>query len=249
MKFVWEIESSDMKKVQDFYNTQKGKAFVLNRFERNVKRIIPEVSEIIFWEAMVSCLLTTQQRSGPESAVTRFILTKPFPLDLSECKKSENLGKFAEDVITGFGGIRRAITLGEEIQANYEWLEDGGWTVIRKIVSDLNENQNRDMEREAAKNIMGSLKGFGPKQSRNLLQALGLTRYEIPIDSRITKWLNEFGFPIRLSAAALADPNYYNFVLDGFQKLCEACNIYPCVMDAAIFASSDTDWPEDKLVW
>ena len=95
--------------------------------------------------------------------------------------------------------------------------------------------------------IMGSLKGFGPKQSRNLLQALGLTRYEIPIDSRITKWLNHFGFPIKLSAAALADPNYYNFVLDGFQKLCEAADIYPCVMDAAIFASSDTDWP--KINW
>ena len=29
------------------------------------------------------------------------------------------------------------------------------------------------------------LAGFGPKQARNLLQGLGLTRYEIPIDSRI----------------------------------------------------------------
>ena len=249
MKVVWEIDDSDVKKVQNFYNTHKGNAFVLNRHERNVKKIIPELSEISFWEAMVSCLLTTQQRSGPESAVTRFICTKPFPLNLSECKKSENLRQFAEGVITGFGGIRRAITLGEEIQSNFGWLEGGGWTVIRKIGSDLKEKQGRDAEREAATIIMGSLKGFGPKQSRNLLQALGLTRYEIPIDSRITKWLNHFGFPIRLSAGALADPNYYNFVLDGFQKLCEAVNIYPCVMDAAIFASSDTDWPEDKLVW
>jgi hypothetical protein len=54
---------------------------------------------------------------------------------------------------------------------------------------------------------------------------------------------------MKLSATALADRNYYNFVLDGFQKICEACDIYPCVMDAAIFSSFDEEWPEDKLVW
>jgi hypothetical protein len=32
--------------------------------------------------------------------------------------------------------------------------------------------------------IQETFEGFGPKQSRNLLQALGLTRYEIPIDIR-----------------------------------------------------------------
>jgi hypothetical protein len=32
-----------------------------------------------------------------------------------------------------------------------------------------------------------------------LLQGLGLTKYEIHIDSRITGWLNEFGLPVALS--------------------------------------------------
>src|SRR3712207_8726784 len=41
------------------------------------------------------------------------------------------------------------------------------------------------------RSIDDSLKGFGPKQSRNLLQGLGLTRYEIPIDIRITRWFND----------------------------------------------------------
>jgi hypothetical protein len=81
------------------------------------------------------------------------------------------------------------------------------------------------------------------------MQSLGLTKYEIPIDSRITKWLNDFGFPVTLSANVLSDQNYYNFVLDGFQKLCSAAEIYPCVMDAAIFASNDPDWPEELLIW
>jgi hypothetical protein len=38
-------------------------------------------------------------------------------------------------------------------------------------------------ERKCAEMINDTLLGFGPKQSRNLLQRLGLTKYEIPIDS------------------------------------------------------------------
>jgi hypothetical protein len=79
---------------------------------------------------------------------------------------------------------------------------------------------------------------------------LGLTRYEIPIDSRITRWLNAFGFPVKLTAVVLQDRNYYNFVSEGFQRLCEACEIAPCVLDAAIFASYDKDlWTEENVVW
>ena len=48
-------------------------------------------------------------------------------------------------------------------------------------------------------------------QCGDLLQALGLTRYEIPIDSRVTRWLNEFGFPIELSPAALGDIGLFGF--------------------------------------
>ena len=88
--------------------------------------------------------------------------------------------------------------------------------------------------------------GFGPKQARNLLQALGLTRYEIPLDSRITKWLNEFGFPMTLSSSALGDSGYYELVLDGIQELCRHSDGYPCVLDAVIFTSFDkVEWPED----
>ena len=107
-----------------------------------------------------------------------------------------------------------------------------------------------ESERGAARFVDEKFKGFGPKQSRNLLQGLGLSRYEVPIDSRITKWLNEFGFPIRLTASALADRNYFEFVSDGFQRLAEACGIAPCVLDAAIFSSfDDGGWTEENVVW
>jgi hypothetical protein len=34
-------------------------------------------------------------------------------------------------------------------------------------------------------------KGVGPTQARNLLQSLGLTWYEIPLDSRVVRWLRD----------------------------------------------------------
>jgi len=114
----------------------------------------------------------------------------------------------------------------------------------------LRTTQTLQSEREAAEFINNQFKGFGPKQSRNLLQSLGLTKYEIPIDSRITKWLNRFGFPVKLSAQALSDPNYYKFVSDGVQQLCAQSGVYPCVLDAAIFASFDKGgWSGENIIW
>lgn len=103
------------------------------------------------------------------------------------------------------------------------------------------------LERQVANFVDDNLAGFGPKQSRNFLQWLGLTKYEIPVDSRITKWLNEFGFPVMLSATALADRNYYEFVSEGIQSLCAKARVYPCVLDAAIFTSFDEDSDEPTV--
>lgn len=259
MKFIWQIEDNDIRRVKNFYNKQKNNSFVLRRVRRNVGKNIPDFSREIFWNAMISCLLTTQQRSGPNSSVTKFICSNPFPLDYSRCKekKADNLQKFIEKTIRDFGGLRRGKNIGKEVDNNFHWLEGGGWYDIEKMYRELN-SEDKKVERKWAEFLIDKdsknrkikrLKGFGPKQSRNLLQSLGLTKYEIPIDSRSTKWLRKFGFPITLSAGALADRNYYNFVLDALQKLCEGSSVYPCILDAAIFSSFDKEWPEDKLIW
>jgi N-glycosylase/DNA lyase len=249
MKLLWQIEDGDIQKVRTFYEAQKKNAFVLNRIERNVKKVLPPFSNGMFWEAMISCLITTQQRSGPDSPVTKFICTKPFPLNYEKCKTTDNLQNTVEETITTFGGLRRGKSIGEEVAFNFKWLKNSGWKIVNDIVENMTSHQTPSTERKSAEIIIDNLKGFGPKQSRNLLQSLGLTKFEIPVDGRITKWLIAFGFPMKLSAMALADKNYYNFVLDGFQKICEASGIFPCVMDAAIFSSFDGEWPADKLIW
>lgn len=250
MKHDWLIEPSDIEKVRVFLDQHRDGLFVRQRVEWNLRDDKPPVGKAEIWQQMVACLLTTQQRSGPTSAVSRFVRMQPFPLAYETCLGQSNVEEFARDTLTKFGGLRRTGILAGEIAKNLVLLEQGMWDRTLQTLDTLRTDHAISTERSIAEFIDSTFHGFGPKQARNLLQSLGLTRHEIPIDSRITKWLNDFGFPVWLSASALADPNYYAFVLDGFQALCRACGVVPCVLDAAIFASFDGgDWTEENIIW
>ena len=250
MEILWKISEKDIEIVSNFYRKHMNNNFVKHRIENNIKGPIQNFSKDNFWKTMVACLLTTQQRSGPKSYVTKFISTEPFLLDYDICLNNSDLQNFVEKTITNFGGLRRGKIIGQEISINYKWINKNGWIEINKMLDKLPVNNTVKNERDFAKFIMDNLKGFGPKQSRNLLQSLGITKYEIPIDSRIVRWLNNFGFPIKLSATALSDENYYNFIMDGFQQLCRESDIYPCVLDAVIFSSYDQEeWLKDQIIW
>ena len=240
MNISWEIQDVDIKKINNFVALQINNPFVQRRIKQNIQKIRPEITKEHFWRVLVGCLLSTQQRSGPESKVNQFINFLPFSLTLELCSANkENLVAFVHATLTNFGGIRRTSRIAEEVSTNFQWLEKDGWNSIFHIIRQVEQEQTPQQERIAVRLMQEYFAGFGPKQSRNLLQELGLTKYEIPIDSRITKYLNSFGFPITLSASALSDENYYSFVLDGIQQLCKAANVEPCVLDAAIFSSFD----------
>jgi hypothetical protein len=250
MKIIWQIDPEDIANVKVFFAQHRDNAFVRMRIATNLKDEKLPVTKEAFWEVMISCLLTTQQRSGPGSSVTRFISTSPFPLRHEVCQGNADLDSFVTKVLSEFGGLRRSTTIGREAKANLNYLENGGWLPTSEALEKVRLLQSPQTERHAARFVDENFKGFGPKQSRNLLQGLGLSRFEVPIDSRITKWLNEFEFPVTLTANALADRNYFEFVSDGFQRLAEACGIAPCVLDAAIFSSFDGDrWTDENVVW
>jgi len=249
MKLDWIIEPADIAKVKAFVDEHRENAFVQSRVKRNLRSKKPSVSREEFWEVLVGCLLTTQQRSGPNSPVSRFMGKQPFPLSLGTCCGQSEMEKFVGKTLRSFGGLRRFSVIGRELAANLNFLCNGGWDATLEQLEKVRLNSTPKTEREAADFVADHFKGIGPKQSRNLLQWLGLSRYETPIDSRITRWLNEFGFPLQLSAKALADRNYYNLVAEGFQKLAGACGVMPCILDAAIFASYDGDgWTTENVV-
>lgn len=239
MKITWEIDDDDIIKLKDFVDRHKDNSFVRGRIAKNLSDEKLPVSKELFWQVMISCLLTTQQRSGPGSSVSSFISATPFPLRYEVCVAENDLGTFVTKELTEHGGIRRSTSIGRETEANMRLLEGGGWQRTADVLEEVRLRSSSEVERVAARFIADKFKGFGPKQSRNLLQELGLSRFEIPIDSRLTKWLNNFGFPVKLTATALADESYFEFVSDGVQRLAEACDIAPCVLDAVIFSSFD----------
>ena len=250
MKIQWVINNDDVRRVKNFVRAHGDSTLVKRRIDKNLRDEKPPITMVLFWNCLVGCLLTTRARVGPGSAVNRFLLAEPFPLDYSTCATHEAVAEFATSVLSNFGGIRRSVIIGKELAANLAFLRTGGWEPTSQLLDEVRMLSTPETERRAARFISEHFLGFGPKQSRNLLQGVGISRYEIPIDSRITKWLNAFGFPVELSAGSLQDRSYYEFISDGFQRLCHASDVMPCVLDAIIFASFDNGkWTKDNMVW
>ena len=248
MKLIWEINDSDVDFVKSFVLSRMSNPFVRLRKRRNLEEPRPKVSKSTFWMAMVGCLLTTQQKSGPDTPVKNFLDTTPFPLNYETCSQRQDIEKFARDTLSSIRGIRRSPTIAHQIRINLESLESRLWTEVLELAQQLNTVYNPKAERHAAHVIKESLLGFGPKQSRNLLQWLGVSKYEIPIDSRITKWLNKNLLPFKLNANVLSDNTTYDLISDGIIELCARTEIFPCILDAAVFSSFDgSTWKQDNL--
>jgi hypothetical protein len=249
MDIQWNINREDIQKVQDFLIKHKN-PFVEKVINRNVLRqnILLDRDSLI--RNILMCLVTSQQKSGPNTPVGIFLNRNPFPVNYTLISKDKNIEALVKKILIQNGLTRYINKIPVFFAENFRILENSGWKIFSTAETELMNNGTKEMERNIADQIHEMLKGFGPKQSRNLLQALGLTKYEVPIDSRITSWLNEFGFPIQLSATGLQDKAYYHFVSDGFQALCKQVDVYPCVLDAAIFSSFDNgQWTKENSVY
>jgi hypothetical protein len=248
MKITWHISERDIAEIRSVVHKQNNNELVRQRRETNLATIKREIQKHDFWDWMVKMRLTSIQKSGPNHPVAKFNRQKPFPLSHKIVLNAKNPQAIIVKVLREAGGIRFTNKISKELGANFDLLEGGEWERTLNECNRLLKPVAASLEREVANYIDKEFEGFGPKQSRNLLQSLGLTRYEIPIDSRVVGYLNKFGWPVHLSAAALADPHYYEFVLDGIQLLCAKCNVYPCILDAAIFALKDGDaWTKDNI--
>jgi hypothetical protein len=249
MKFAWTISDSDKRTVSQFVDKQRGRVLIEFREKYNLAHQKEPVTRERFWRALVCMRLTTQARSGPTSKLAEFWGTTPFPLRYGEPKIPLNDSEFIQSVLQRFDVGRHPLKISDELVENHKRLEGGGWNEVLAECNKLVVRRDRRVEAEVANYIDKKFRGFGPKQSRNVLQALTLTRFEVPIDSRVIKWLNEKRiFPFNLTSAALADRNIYGFVLDGICELCDWCEICPCILDAAIFCSADKEVWEEKLL-
>jgi hypothetical protein len=197
-----------------------------------------------FWKRMVLCLLTSQQRSTTGSQVDLFEKQLPFPLELDAYETMSD-----EQVLQTLKIFRFGKPVTRYLRTNHSRLfgSDNLWMEIKPSLDQLERQRNsgppcanhKVLERKVARQLADHLKGIGPKQSRNLLQWLGLTRYETPLDSRVVGWLGDnLGWNISLDS--LNDRDGYEFWLDRLQTVCEGVGVLPTVFDAAAFEEGKT---------
>lgn len=250
MKLSLTHSAADVEIVRAFCEAHRRKKLVEFRQQKNLAAAKPEMTKARFWRALVCMRLTSRQKSGPDSAVVRLAIAKPFPLALSQIpERHDSRASFIATKLKAIKGMRDYDVAAHQFAFNFGQLENGGWKEYLALCNALRTKRTAGEERLAANRIADNFKGFGPKQSRNFLQALGLTRYEIPLDSRVMRWLrNELKFPLPISGALLADREYYELILDMIQKLCAEATEYPCILDAAIFADADEDnWQPEMM--
>ena len=123
MELEWKINSTDIQKIKRFVEEQKNNSFVINREFRNLATSKSTIKKEEAWQVLIGCLLSTQQRSGPESYINRFYSLKPFPLSYGVCLNKDDVRNYCFNVLTNFGGIRRTNKIAEEISINLKNLE------------------------------------------------------------------------------------------------------------------------------
>lgn len=245
MEISWDISENDIQRVKAVLD-ENDNSFLKKRRERNVEKQNIVINKNTVIKTMIMCLLTSQQRSGPNSVVGQFLINEPFLITAENIAQIDNIDNFVKQNLRENGLNRYINRISQFFAENIGKIQNENWIIIQDL-NELKDNNSKQIERNLADRLSEKFDGFGPKQSRNFLQALGLTKFEIPIDSRIINWLNNFGFPVTLTSSPLGDKSYYHFVSDGIQELCEKAEIYPCLLDAAIFSSYDNgEWTEEN---
>ena len=237
----WNVTKRDVKRVKKLVAKQARDPLVIRRAERTKSvELRSSISKRKFWRTMIHARLTTQQRSGRDTPIHNFVNQPHFPLEFETVCSKKNPDKFIAKTLKKWGGIRFYNEIGKDLSKNLLSLKSNKWKTIKTKMRSLRDPRKatKRRERRVASYIQQTFDGFGPKQSRNLLQMLGLTCHEVPIDSRLVKWLNNnTSFPIKLTAKFLAKKKRYEVVLDEVQKLCGKAKVSPCIFDAAVFVS------------
>jgi hypothetical protein len=221
----------------------KTTAWVADRIRSAAQQNVISPSKQTFWEQLVLALLTSQQRSTPDSEVASFAKREPFPLSLEvyEQKSDDEIRVILKSF--RFGG-----PITKFLRANHKTLfgDRGIWGELSSVMQALAQPDVKghlpdtiNQERKVAHLLSENLCGIGPKQSRNLLQELGLARYEIPLDSRVAGWLGE-NLGWNMPNSDLTDAEGYEFWLDRLQSVCEEAGVLPTVFDAAAFEVGKT---------
>ncbi len=230
------------------------------------------LTEKNFWKKLVVCLATSQSASGEKSLVQYMVCKKDQLLDpasdiYQDNQQSEDqLFKAIEKYVSTvkqrkeMRGVRFASKFSEFVAKAWFILFKHGFVkcylsklnFVYSHISNMTDEDKRYNEISITA-MLELLPGIGFKQSRNVLQYLGVSQQVIPIDSRWCKLLEDRKFFSRnpdndflviISSVKsskihelLQEQKYYLILEEFLLRICSCLDIEPYLFDALMFAS------------
>src|SRR4051812_34715598 len=99
----WVVTPALVQQVKALVEQQKDMPFVRQRVRRNLAEDKPKVVKSEFWKQLVVCILTSRQRSGPDSPVAKLSGTDPFVLSYETCAGQADVGSHVKSQLSKFG--------------------------------------------------------------------------------------------------------------------------------------------------
>lgn len=216
------------------------KKFTRERYKHNVLREGMQISEGSFWRAIVKGILTTQTTNNKTFRDN----IKELKIDnYSYMKKVEDKAEYVKKL----SGIRFTNKKPKAISRSMDILNEK-WNEIKKHLETIKDETTLEKERKVADYIRITFQGnqIKFKQSRNIIQMMGLSQYVVPLDSRVMGILQEHG-GIKMPGQKhpLNSNCGYCDIEDQVNELCAALGVKPCIFDACAFASKEQDFLEN----
>lgn len=215
--------------VKKYENHEKVEA----RHKKNVLREGVAISEKAFWRCFVIGILTTQTKSGKHSPLQNFLDSNPDILNYNYCIALEGKADIENKIPVGVTRFRKRACL--YIIEAIEKFQHGVWFDLEKQLKTIKDDTTLENERIVADFIVEHFNGIGQKQSRNIIQMMGLSKYVLPIDSRVMKKIEELS---GIKVEKLSNKNYI-LIEDRVQSICKKIGVYPCIFDACAFYSQE----------
>jgi hypothetical protein len=232
MKSIWTIDNTVLENIRKVIIDNIDSKLAKERKSKNIEKKGIDLSKNNVWKILVGCEITSRQKSGENSPTDQLLKSGSKLFDFNYCKNNHN---FIIEELKKFN-LRRYNTIAEWLILIIKEWELGEWDILQKKLTLLKKDHSKEDEKQIIDYLRsGKYKGLGLKQSRNFLQWLGLSIYEIPIDSRVIKVLENCGCNFIPGPKALQDDATYEYLENGLQMISEELQILPCELDACFF--------------
>ena len=208
MKSIWTIDNTVLENIRKVIIDNIDSKLAKERKSKNIEKKGIDLSKNNVWKILVGCEITSRQKSGENSPTDQLLKSGSKLFDFNYCKNNHN---FIIDELKKFN-LRRYNTIAEWLILIIKEWELGEWDILQKKLTLLKKDHSKEDEKQVIDYLRsGKYKGLGLKQSRNFLQWLGLSIYEIPIDSRVIKVLENCGCNFVPGPKALQDDATYEY--------------------------------------